>query len=332
LKDFGGEVFYLNQRRRWNWLVSASHTPFLSGSAVAFDTLIGGSVFDVIERRLQREFYDEIGGAIQYPFSQTRRFELGASATHVSYDVEVERFFFDPVQQVGQEQVSGEAPPSVGYGQVSAALVGDYSIFGLTSPVAGGRWRLEVAPVFGDLNFQSLLADWRRYLYARPVTFAFRALHFGRYGRDAESDRISPLFVGFEQLVRGYAPESFDGSECSRGASDCPEFDRLIGSRIAVASLEVRIPLLGPEGFGLIPFNFLPLEIAPFVDAGAAWTKDDDVRFAFDRDALDRVPVASYGVSTRVNLLGYAVLEAYYAFPTHRRTGWHWGFNFSPGW
>jgi Tol biopolymer transport system component len=332
LKDFGGEVFYLNQRRRWNWLVSASHTPFLSGFAVGFDTLIGGSVFDVIERRLQREFHDEIGGAIQYPFSQTRRFELGASATHVSYDVEVERFFFDPVQQVGQEQVDGEAPPSVGYGQVSAALVGDYSIFGLTSPVAGGRWRLEVAPVFGDLHFQSVLADWRRYLYARPVTFAVRALHFGRYGRDAESDRISPLFVGFEQLVRGYAPESFDGSECSRGASDCPEFDRLIGSRIAVASLEVRIPLLGPEGFGLIPFSFLPLEIAPFVDAGAAWTKDDDVRFAFDRDALDRVPVVSYGMSTRVNLLGYAVLEAYYAFPTHRRTGWHWGFNFSPGW
>jgi hypothetical protein len=56
------------------------------------------------------------------------------------------------------------------------------------------------------------------------------------------------------------------------------------------------------------------------------------VRFAFDRDALDRVPVMSYGVSARVNLLGYAVLETYYAFPTHRRKGWHWGFDFAPGW
>ena len=332
LKDIGGEVFYLNQRRRWNWLVSASHISFLSGSAVAFDTLIGGSVFDVIESRLQREFHDEIGATIQYPFSQTRRFELGAAGTHVSYDVEIERSFFDPFQEVGQERLGGEGPPSVSYGQVSAALVGDYSTFGLTSPVAGGRWRLEVSPVFGDLNFQSLLADWRRYLYVRPVTFAFRALHVGRYGRDAESDRISPLFVGFEQLVRGYAPESFDGGECTRDQPECPEFDRLVGSRIGVASLEMRIPLLGPEGFGLIPFNFLPLEIAPFVDAGAAWTSDDNVRFAFDRDALDRVPVVSYGVSTRVNLLGYAVLEAYYAFPTHRSTGWHWGFNFAPGW
>ena len=332
LKDIGGEVFYLNQKHRWNWLVSASHISFLSGSAVAFDTLIGGSVFDVIEGRLLREFYDEIGGTIQYPFSQTRRFELGASGTRVSYDVEIDRAFFDPFQQVGQERVSGEAPPSVSYGQVSAALVGDYSIFGLTSPVAGGRWRLEVSPVFGDLNFQTFLADWRRYLYARPVTFAFRALHVGRYGSDAESDRISPLFVGSEQLVRGYAPESFEGNECLRNALDCPAFDRLVGSRIGVVSLEMRIPLLAPEGFGLIPFNFVPLEIAPFVDAGAAWTKDENVRFAFDRRALDRVPVVSYGVSTRVNLLGYAVLEAYYAFPTHRRTGWHWGFNFAPGW
>ena len=331
-KDFGGEIFYLNQKRRWNWLVSASHIPFLSGSVVQFDTLVDGNALDVIERRLQREFHDQVGGTIQYPFSQTRRFELGASGTRVSYDVELERDFFDPFQQVGHERLSGDAPPGLSYGQASAALVGDYSVLGFTSPIAGGRWRIEVSPVFGDLTFQNVLVDWRRYLYARPVTFAFRVLHLGRYGSDAESDRISPLFVGFEQLLRGYAPESFDANECPRNAPDCPPIDRLIGSRIGVASLEVRVPLLGPEGFGLVPFNLVPLEIAPFVDAGAAWTKDDGLRLAFDRDALDRVPVISYGVSARANLLGYAVLEAYYALPTHREKGWHWGFNLAPGW
>jgi outer membrane protein assembly factor BamA len=252
----------------------------------------------------------------------------------VSYDVEIERFIFSGFQQVGQERVSGESPPGVSYGQAYTALVADYSIFGLTSPVAGGRWRFEVSPIFGGLNFQTFLADWRRYFYLRPVTLAFRGLHFGRYGKDAESNRISPLYVGNEMLIRGYSFESFDGSECSRGATEeaCPEFDRLIGSRIGVASLELRIPLLGPEGFGLIPFNFLPLEIAPFVDAGVAWTKAGDVRFAFDRHTIDRVPVASYGVSARVNVLGFAVFETYYAFPTHRSKGWHWGFNLAPGW
>jgi Tol biopolymer transport system component len=333
-KDIGGEVFYLNQKHRWNWLASGSHIPYLSGFAFADTAIRNGRPFDVIERQLLRAFYDEIGGKVQYPFSQTRRFELGVSGTRVSYDIEIERYFFDFGQQVGLERESGNAPPGVTYVQGVAALVGDYSIFGLTSPVAGGRWRFEVSPIFGGLNFQTFLADWRRYFYARPVTLAFRALHFGRYGRDAESDRISPLFVGYEQLLRGYAAESFEGGECTRvnGSDECPEFDRLIGSRIGIASLELRLPLLGPEGFGVIPFNFLPLEIAPFIDAGVAWTKDDNVRFAFDRNATDRVPVASYGVSARVNLLGYAVLEAYYAFPTHRRRGWHWGFNFAPGW
>jgi WD40 repeat protein len=333
-KDIGGELFYLNQKHRWNWLVTGSHIPYLSGFAFADTAIRNGQTFDVIERRLQRAFYDEIGGKVQYPFSQTRRFELGVSGTRVSYDIEVERYFFDCCQQIGLERGSEDAPPGVSYGQGVAALVGDYSVFGFTSPVAGGRWRLEVSPIFGGLNFQTFLADWRRYFYARPITIAFRALHFGRYGKDAESGRISPLYVGYEQLVRGYAAESFEGGECSRGATeaDCPEFDRLIGSRIGVASLELRLPLLGPEGFGLIPFNFLPLEIAPFVDAAAAWEKDDKVRFAFDRNAVDRVPVMSYGVSARVNLLGYAVFETYYAFPTHRRKGWHWGFNFAPGW
>jgi hypothetical protein len=332
-KDIGGEVFYLNQKRRWNWLASGSHIPYLSGFAQQFiqDGLL------VQELQLQRTFVDEVAGRIQYPFSQTRRVEFGASGTRVSYDIEVERYFFDcsiGCQQVGQERGSRGAPPGVTYGQGVAALVGDYSIFGLTSPVAGGRWRFEVSPVFGELTLQNLTADWRRYFYARPVTLAFRALHFGRYGKDAESERLFPLFVGHDRLVRGYAAESFEPNECSAGETPeaCPEFDRLVGSRIGVASLELRLPLLGPEGFGVIPFNFLPLEIAPFVDAGIAWTKDDNVRFAFDRDAIDRVPVMSYGVSARVNLLGYAVLETYYAFPTHRNKGWHWGFNFAPGW
>jgi WD40 repeat protein len=334
VKDIGGEVFYVNQKHRWNWLASASHIPYLSGFASQHLENIGGQTYRVIERELQRAFYDEVGGTVQYPFSQTRRFELGASGNRVSYDIEVERYIFDCCRQVAQERGSQPAPPGITYGQATAALVGDYSIFGLTSPVAGGRWRFEVSPVFGGLNFQGLLADWRRYFYARPVTLAFRALHFGRYGKDAQSGRITPLFVGYEQLVRGYAPESFDGTECSEGATPdaCPEFDRLIGSRIGVASVEIRVPLLGPEGFGLIPFNFLPLEIAPFADAGVAWSKGESARFTFDRNTIDRVPVTSYGVSARVNLLGYAVLEAYYAFPTHRKTGWHWGFNFAPGW
>ena len=338
-KDIGGEVFYLNSEKRWNRMLSASHVPYVVGFAQAYIEEIGGQPYEVLERQIQRTFYDQVGGTLQYPFSQTRRFEFSVSGTYISYDVEIERFIFDQFgQQVAQERNGGAEPPSIGYAQTVAALVGDYSIFGLTSPVAGGRWRLEVSPVFGRLNFQMALADWRRYFYARPVTLAFRGLFFGRYGRDAESPQITPLFLGNEALVRGYSSDTFDGRECTitgpvgTGGGQCPEFDRLVGSKIGVASVELRLPLLGPQGFGVIPFNFLPLEIAPFADAGFAWTEHDHGEFVFNRNTTARVPVFSYGVTARVNLLGYAVFETYYAFPTHRKKGWHWGFNFVPGW
>jgi hypothetical protein len=43
--------------------------------------------------------------------------------------------------------------------------------------------------------------------------------------------------------------------------------------------------------------------------------------------------VFSAGMSARVNLLGFAVLEAYYAYPFQRpEKGWHWGFQLYPGW
>ena len=45
------------------------------------------------------------------------------------------------------------------------------------------------------------------------------------------------------------------------------------------------------------------------------------------------VPVVSTGVAARFNILGYLILEAYYAYPFQRPVkGAHWGFNIMPGW
>jgi len=217
----------------------------------------------------------------------------------------------------------------------SLAYVGDNSFFAFTSPIAGQRFRLEVSPTIGTLSYQTLLADYRRYFLMRPVSFAFRGMHYGRYGKAAADNRLAPLFLGYPSLVRGYDTGSFDASECSdsRDAS-CPEFDRLIGSKIGVASAELRIPLFGTEEFGLLNFPFLPTEIAPFVDAGLAWDAGDDVVFGFERDGDSfRVPVFSAGMTARMNVLGYLVAEVYYAYPFQRPDkGWHFGFNIAPGW
>jgi outer membrane protein assembly factor BamA len=230
--------------------------------------------------------------------------------------------------------------------QGSAAFVGDNSFFGFTSPVSGERFRFEYTPSFGTLQFQSALADYRRYLFLQPLTLAFRGMHYGRYGRDAEGFRttpegfreqiLSPLFLGWETLVRGYSQESFrPAQECSPGTGPnrCPEFERLIGTRIGVANVELRIPVFGVPEFGLINFPYLPLEISPFFDAGVAWTADDTPTWEFVTNGVDRVPVFSAGISARFNLMGYMVFETYYAYPFQRpERGAHWGFHFSPGW
>jgi hypothetical protein len=337
VKDFGGEVFYLNSTHRWNWLAGLSHIPYYSGFAFYGDTTIGGIPGTTYTQLLQRIYVDQASGTIQYPFSQTRRIELGASYNYLHYGIESDQIIQLATGEVGEVRNDLPAPPGISYGQATAAFVGDYSYFGFTSPIAGGRYRFEVSPVLGGLNFQTLLGDYRRYFLARPITFAFRGMFYGRYGRDADSQQLTPLFLGEETLIRGYSYGSFNpAEECpatSGAAGTCPVFDRLLGDRIGVFNAELRIPLLGVREFGLINFPYFPTEIAPFVDAGVAWQKGDPTRFAFDRTATDRVPVVSTGVTARVNLFGYAVLEAYYAYPFQRpEKGAHWGIQLAPGW
>ncbi len=340
IKDVGGEVFYLDAGRRLQYLIGASHIPYVTGFADIRDTtvsLTGGLQVParVFRQTLQRTFIDRPALTLQYPFSQTRRLEFGGSYTWINFDTETFEQFALPTGQIFERREGQPSPPGLGYGQGSLAFVGDYSYFGFTSPAAGGRYRFEYAPIFGGLNLQTFLADYRRYLFKRPITFAVRGLYYGRFGKDAESPRLTPLFLGQETLIRGYSFENFDVSECTdtRNSNECPEFDRLIGSRIGVANIELRIPLLGTREFGIIPWGFLPIEVAPFFDAGVAMQKGITTDFSFARRTTARVPVFSAGVSSRINLFGYGVLEAYYAYPFQRPDkGAHFGFAFAPGW
>jgi hypothetical protein len=340
IRNFGGQVIYQDLAHRWNWGVGLSHIPFITAGARVLDTTVnagGGQEVpaQIIEQAIQRTYYETASAMAQYPFSMTRRVEFNASFNHVGFGGELDRFLAVGNQIVGTEQTGLPSTfPSLNYGQVGAALVGDYSFFGFTSPIAGGRYRFEVDPTFGQLQLQNVLADYRRYFFARPVTFAFRGIHYARYGRDADEGLLFPLFLGDQALVRGYEYNSFNGNECTGStAGTCPVFDRLLGSKLAVFNAELRIPLFGTEQFGLINFPYLATEIAPFFDAGVAWTGTQSPTLEFARNSAARVPVFSTGVSARVNLLGYAVLELYYVYPFQRpNEGWHFGFQIAPGW
>ena len=130
--------------------------------------------------------------------------------------------------------------------------------------------------------------------------------------------------------------ESFDAAECGQLSLDCPAIDRLLGNQLAVTSLELRIPFLGVEQYGIINFPYLPTELVLFADAGIAWDQGNPSRqpdLRWSRSASARVPLVSTGVSARFSVLGFLILEAYYAKPWQRPLkDWHWGFQLAPGW
>lgn len=341
VKDFGGSVQYINKKRRWNWGAQASHIPYAGVVATAedvtFDDGSGGTVAGtVVVQELQRVYFDNAELFAQYPLSRSRRFEMSAGGQRIASGVEIDSQFIVGNSLVDRTRGSRSGGDALNFGRASLAFVGDNSFSAFTSPIAGTRYRLEIGGNAGALNYQDALVDYRRYFFLRPFTLAVRGVHFGRYGTDAESRFMRDLFVGQSQLIRGYDANTFSLDECTApasGSDECPEFSRLNGSRIAFMNIELRIPLFGNERFGLIDFPFLPLELTPFVDAGVAWRASASPSLRFDRNTSERVPVVSAGVSTRLNLFGYAVVEIFYVRPFHRPgKGGFFGFQLAPGW
>ncbi|HYC90294.1 MAG TPA: BamA/TamA family outer membrane protein [Thermoanaerobaculia bacterium] len=338
-EQLGGELFYLNQKHRLNWGADLIHIPYVYGAAGYFTGIYDpddgppvNAEFYVQQRNVQ--LITDASGLAQYPFSATRRIEGAVGMQRYSQKIEEETFVVVNGQIVDREINRLPGSFAITFGKASAAFVGDSSLFGFISPINGTRYRYEIESLNGDLNFQTALADWRRYFFFRPMTVAVRGLHYGRYGTGAEDERLSPLYLGQGSLMRGYDPYSIDAVECGTDnpAASCPVFDRLIGTRLAMASLEVRAPLFGTREFGLINAPFLPTEIYAFGDAGAAWSDDEDVTWEFETRTATRVPVFSVGVGVRV-LLSYIPIEFYAAKPFQRPDeDIVYGFNIAPGW
>ncbi len=374
VKDVGGQVFYQNMENQMNWGVGAGRIPYQFVIPAFYDTTLttdGGTIdANVLELQRFRIYQDQVALFGQYPFSRSLRFEVGGGFTHFGFDLEADRFYLNDFGgEIGRDRVDlddsnlerfGVTDTNVYLASMSAALVGDWSFFGFTSPIRGGRYRFEVSPTFGEYQYTTVIGDYRRYFFKYPFTLAFRGLHYGRYGANADDREflLQPFYLTREYYIRGYAIESWDANlECVDAT--CSNFTALQGSRLAVANLEVRVPFIGVEQFGLVNFPFLPTELALFADAGVAWTGNQGPSLdwvvnprswdARERDTcidpLDcnpddatdhlfkRYPVFSAGISARTNLLGFLILEAYYAVPFQRPDrGAHFGFQVMPGW
>jgi hypothetical protein len=342
--DFGGMLNYLNRKGRVQWGAFVSHVPYLTGAyseSYNVDLPVDGGVIktDVAIYDLLRIFEDQVGIYALYPFSRTLRLEGTISSTY--------RFFrYDRIEQYYQAGTNfyiGENREKIPIGDevnvggtllkkaisttTSAAIVGDNSFFGITSPLHGHRFRVGFDKNFFGYDFNALTADFRKYQWVKPVSFAVRAFHYARSGNDA--DNFYPIYIGQMGLVRGYGFSGYSQLTQEHNIS----FNQLTGSKVFLGSAEVRLPFTGPERLCLIPSRTFFTELSAFFDAGVSFNDYDKIGKKSDDPLLGNQYLAmSTGVSLRVNLFNYLILEPYYAIPLYENAKGTFGFNIIPGW
>jgi Tol biopolymer transport system component len=347
--DIGGQFAYLNQRSRINWGVAYSHIPYMTGGqGLSLDTVVtrNGDSLEVVNSSLDllRTFEDQVQAFGAYPFSQILRLEAGLSFARYYYRLDRYSDYYaftninDPYtyQYVGNDKEKLDVPEGFNLGQAYLAFVGDNSNFGVASPLSGHRFRLEAGKYTGAIDLLNTTADYRRYFRMAPITLATRGMYLGRFGEDAENGTLPPLFVGYPTLVRGYNARDFASESNDPNSSEITIND-LIGNQMSIGNIEIRYPLTGPERLSGIKSKFLFTELNLFTDAGVAWGSYDGFQIGtkpVNRVARDSKLVVSSGISLRVNVFGYLIVEPFYAIPWQNggfKNG-NFGFNFQPGW
>jgi hypothetical protein len=230
----------------------------------------------------------------------------------MTYDQRVTSSTFSSATRlpIGGDDVQRMSLPGALTFQTGAALVFDTAVFGPTSPVLGQRYRVAIAPSFGDLRLLTSAADYRRYFMPkRPFTLAFRLQGVARTGADALDARLLPLVWNMRDLVRGFDTDA----------------ETIRTSRFGVANAELRVPLLGTRGASS---RFLPVEGLAFADCGRFWFPSTDPATS----SLDARTSCSVGAGARLNAAGF-VFEFHAARPLWATPngGWRFGVNFQPG-
>jgi hypothetical protein len=329
---------YSNLSHRLNWAIGVQQEPyfFYQGSGVS---QVPGSFENVLATQVRRIVLRSAFLQAAYPVSRFRRVEFGFNATNVDDAILNFNEYFDPISGLytRDPELDKIGLESANFIQPTVALVDDNTFFGFVGPWFGRRARFEIAQTIGGWDYTQLTADYRRYdKIVGPVTFATRAMYFGRSGSDA--GRFS-IFLGYPELIRGYTSGSFRNNECltspftQNSATGCAELDQLVGTSIGVFNAEIRFPILSPL-WGIPPL-VPPIEGAFFYDVGVAWNDNSKVEFR-DREPGEsataiRVPLRSYGASVRTNLLGFLILRFDYAKPLNRPgKGAFWTISLGP--
>ena len=317
LHDVALEVRYLNQERRWNWGALGELEPTLRRYRRTAAVVHDGEAAVYKEADYLQRMQLRAAAVVAYPFNRGLRIEftggVRAAGYHRELRTQVSSAATGRVLEREQFEASGGVPTVVG--EITAALVGDTTVFGPTGPLLGARYRFEVAPAVGSIGYTSVLADYRRYVMpVRPYSLAMRVLHSGRYGRDRDDARLLSSFLGSRYFVRGH---TIDTRYCPPDPTRICG-DDLLGSRLLVANLELRVPVWGMFSHEL-EYGPVPADAFIFADGGSVWSE------------AGRNFISSIGAGVRLNASGLPVEVAAIRSLDGPRPRWQFDIGFRVG-
>jgi outer membrane protein assembly factor BamA len=146
-----------------------------------------------------------------------------------------------------------------------------------------------------------------------------RVLHSARYGGDGADPRLLSNFLGSSYFVRGHRQDlRFCRPEAARVCGD-----DLLGSRLLVGNLEVRVPLWGIQSRE-IDYGMFPADVFVFADAGRVWSGSGN-----RAQGAGATIISSFGGGVRVNALGFPMELAAIRAVDGPRPRWQfdWGFR-----
>ena len=229
-----------------------------------------------------------LGTYLNYPFDRYHRLDLNFSMYSQPFS-----FNYQTSQPLDPYDDRGLLTTG------SIAFVGDTTMWREWSPYTGSRYRIELEQSFpalgSELSLTNVIFDARRYFgVGRRSTIAARLLLGGSFGEDK-----SYFYLGGIDTIRGY------------------DYEALVGTRIGLINLEVRIPLIDALHFGWpVRWSIGGIRGIAFADIGGAWSDwqyGPENRFdIFVRDEeekrirLDDVK-ASIGIGMRLQLGVFSV-------------------------
>jgi len=237
-----------------------------------------------------------------YPFSKFKRVEGSLAVMNIS------RENLDDAQ-VPMDKSTFIVP--------SLSLVHDNTLYGMFAPVKGTRYNLTLmnSPKLGadGLDFTTVMGDFRTYgklgegfsvamRFSGGVSFGAQPMRFYLGGTENWINwQYETNNIEIGKSIREYA-FSVPGLPL-RGYN----FDRISGSKYALANFEFRFPLFRYLILGALPIGFQDIQGNLFFDAGTAWSDNNALRF-FEKTAsgkiISRDLLMGTGFGTRIALFG----------------------------